>query len=282
MREDGEFAPWGEAVAAVEDAEAVAAHLVEEPEVDGAHDFGGTEGAPVGGGEGVGGLGQEVFGAGGLEIHQGEEAIVVGVRHEVVRGVLEAGEVGEGEVDARVVREVLSDVTQDVGELKGVAEGDGVVAAVGAGAEKWEGEEADGPGDAVGVLPEILHGFEALRGDVGFAAADDFEEEIRREAMAGAEVAHLGFEGARGAARVREGRFPCGEFLLFAGWGPFRVVRDVVDGTAEGVESDEVAAAVPRHAGQGEGEVRLRPAGDGGGGRYCVGVVRVSGVGVSG
>ena len=119
--------------------------------VDVAHDLGGAEGAAVGGGAEVRGLAEEILGAVGLEVHEGDEAVVVDAAEEVALGVVEAGEVGEREVDAAAVGEVLADVAEDVGELEGVAEGDGVVAGGVGGAEDAEGDEADGAGDPVAV-----------------------------------------------------------------------------------------------------------------------------------
>ena len=167
------------------------AHPLQEGVVDASHDFGREEGAAFIGREEVLSFLKERFGAVGLEGHEGEEAAVVDAAEEVAFGVLEAGQVREGQVDTDSVGEVFADVADDVGELQGVAEGDGILAGCLGGTEDREGGESHGAGDAVVVFLEVLPSAEALRMKIRLAAVDNVVEKLRSDLPPIADVTHF-------------------------------------------------------------------------------------------
>lgn len=260
LHEEGELVELAEAVAFFEDAVTILSHAEEEGVVDFVHHAGGEEGFVVFRGEEGGGLIVVFLGALGLEFHVGGEAVVVDAVDEVLLGVLEAVELAEGEVDAVSVGEVFADVPEDVGELEGVAEGDGVVfCAVFIGSEEGEADEADGGGDAEGVLLEVFPGVEALGMEVHLAALDDVGEVFAGDlvAVADGEDIALEVDEAEGGVGLVGGEdvFPAFEAGGFLGEGEVEIVSEVIDDAAVGVEGDEVVTAVAGNAAEGKGEV---------------------------
>jgi len=260
LEEEGDFLRFGEAVALGEDLVVVGLHLDEEGLVDAVHDAGGEEGFEVFWREEVAGFLVEAQGAVGLEGHELLEAVIMALGGEVGFGDAEFCEFGEGEVDAVSVLEVFLDVAEDVGELEGVAEGDGVVSgALDISSEEGEADEADGGGDAVAVALEVFPGLEALGGEVHFAAFDDIDEVLAGDGVEVADGEDFPLEvgEAEGGVGLAGGEdvFPPGEafFLLFE--GEVEVVGEVIDDAAVGVEGDEVGAALGGDAAEGEGEI---------------------------
>ncbi len=94
---------------------------------------------------------EEGAGAFNLEGDEAALGVVADFALEVVNGVAEALEIFQGEVDA-VSAEVFLDVPEDVGELHGEAEVDGVIPGPGVTvAENLHTDESDYGGDAVAV-----------------------------------------------------------------------------------------------------------------------------------
>src|SRR5262249_52206912 len=146
---------------------------VEQPHVDEAHRLGGRERDAI--------LGRErrrssqIVSAcpATLESHQGSDASRVVAAEDVVLAAVEAPQVLERQIDAAAAA-VLRDVAQYVGELKGDAEVDRVVArARVAMAEDLDAEEADGRGDAVAVAVQLVEVVVAPAGEVGLDAGDE-------------------------------------------------------------------------------------------------------------
>jgi hypothetical protein len=252
-----------EAVAAVEDAEVVFTHFLEEGVVDAVHHAGGEEGFVILGREEGGRFGVEFFAAIGLEGHEGREAVIVDAGDEILFGVLKLAEVVEGNVNALSIRQVLADVAEDISKLEGIAEGDGVVVrSFGIGSEEGETNQADRRGDTIGVFLQVIPGVEALRLQVHLAAHDHISKIFRRDVVEISYFENITLEilqTKRGIACVIiKDRFPPGEAGFFFLDGKIEVIGEVIDDPAEGVEADEMLPPVGRDALEREGEVGLR------------------------
>ena len=203
------------------------------------------------------------FGAVVLTLHQRAEAVIVVVIEDLLFGDAEVAEVFEGEVDATGVAGVLADVAQDVGELEGVAEMEGVFLGVGmAVAEDFDADEADDGGDLVAVVEEFFEGLEAGASEVAGDAVDEFGEQSRGEVVFGGEGEDFVEQGIGAGGTVQEGVFPGLELGFALGDGVGFFVGDVIDDAAEGVEGDHVPAAFGGEGEQGEGEIGPGALGD--------------------
>ncbi len=193
---------------------------------------------------------EEGLGALHLEGDEASLRVVADFAFEFLLRVAEALEFFQRKVDA-VAGEVFLDVPQDVGELHGEAEVDGVFPGFRvAVAEYLETDETDDGGDPVAVEAEVFEGPVAVVGEVHLDAADKVLEVGLGDFVGLGGVGEGGEDGAVRQATV--GRIEAGGELLEGGLlvvkgGDF--VDSVVAVATEGVGGVDGAAL-----GGGEGE----------------------------
>jgi len=108
-----------------------------------------------------------------LVLHEAQEAVVDPASQQVLLTVAKTEEVLLGDIDAAPLG-VFVQVTQDVGELEGDAQIDGVFAGLAliSMAEDMDADEAHRGGYQVAISPQLLEGGVALDGEVRYGEAD--------------------------------------------------------------------------------------------------------------
>src|SRR5262245_79510 len=232
--------------ALVEDVEAARLDACQQPLVDEPHGFRGRERTAILGREGP--ARAQVVGASptALERHQRAHSWGVAAGEELLLVAAEVPQILERQVDA-AAGAVLAHVAQDVGELERDAE---VVRIVHGGgmpaAEDLDAQEADGGGDQVAVLLELVEGPVAPAREIHLDAADQVREVPVRQGEASHGVGERDADGVGRRSRVHAIELlpPAREQGSGVARTGVEPVGNVVDETAERVHRVEGGTAL--------------------------------------
>ncbi len=168
-------------VPTLEDAEVVQLHLFQQAVVDQVHCFGGEERGSVIRVEVHASRVVEGAGTLGFEAHQFEEAFVVALCDEVLFRVPEALQVFLWQVDVAPVL-VWLDVAEDIGQLQGVSEVDGVLACLRVlVAEDFNADQPNAAGNAVAVVLQLVESAVSALEEIALEAIEQEQEVLLRE-----------------------------------------------------------------------------------------------------
>ena len=136
-------------------------------------------------------------------------------------------------------------------------------------AEDLDADEAHDAGDLVTVAEELLEGLIADLRDVGGHAINDLRHPGAGKAILLRQVERFIEDRVTGRGAFEHALFPVGKLPLFVFLVHGRIIGDVIDHAAEGVEGDHVPFAFLGKAAEREGEVRFRLLSDLGGGKLA-------------
>src|SRR3989441_156559 len=223
--------------AALEHPELPAFDASQQPQIDGPHDLCGQEALPVGFGKETGRALKVQMGPRRLPPHERQEGRRALPPEELRFAVSAGGDLVQRDVDSPA-QGVHLEVTEDVRELQGDAEVDGIVAAAGvAASEDRQTDETDGRGDAAAVDAQLVEVAVARLPQVHRHPVEEILERLPRNIEAADADLKIPGHGEVRSAAVAAGDLLAGR--VEADLRPRRIerslVRPIVDDPAEGV-----------------------------------------------
>lgn len=157
-------------------------HIFQDVFVDGVHRFSRGECFFIGWGKRsvmLGGFLVEGFGFFRFSIHQIHKGLIMYTFRELFGGIAKVEDIFFREVDTFFFFPVLTDISQYVGDLEGMSQGDGVGSCLRACAEECRADNADTGGYFVGIAEQVVKGATGKGGYVRGTAIDDADHGIK-------------------------------------------------------------------------------------------------------